>query len=125
MNKNFLNYLLQIAGIACLYMALYVLMKDFLGHYFYPSWWKIGIFFFMLFAINHFFRLKKKGPSESVRFFMASTALKLFLMLIIITVYLFMFRNQAIAFTLSFCMAYFMFMSFDAAKAYKYMKQNP
>lgn len=122
MSKGFINYVLQLAGITLLYILLYYLMKDFLASRFYPSWWKCGIFFFLLFSVIHYLRLTKSKGNESIRFFMASTALKLFLMLTIIVSYMFLNPDTAIPFAVSFLMAYFIFMIFDVAKAYKLMK---
>ena len=122
MSKGFITYVLQLAGITLLYILLYYLMKDFLASRVYPSWWKGGIFFFALFSVIHYLRLTKSKGNESIRFFMASTALKLFLMLTIIVSYMFLNPDTAIPFAVSFLMAYFIFMIFDVAKAYKLMK---
>jgi len=122
MNKGFITYILQLAGITLLYILLYYLMKDFLATRFYPSWWKCGIFFFILFSVIHYLRLTKSKGNESIRFFMASTAFKLFLMLTVIVSYMFLNPDTAIPFAVSFLMAYFLFMIFDVAKAYKLMK---
>ena len=67
-------------------------------------------------------RLAKSKGNESIRFFMASTAFKLFLMLTVIVSYMFLNPDTAIPFAVSFLMAYFLFMIFDVAKAYKLMK---
>ena len=122
MNKGFITYILQLAGITLLYILLYCLMKDFLAARFYPSWWKCGIFFFVLFSVIHYLRLTKSKGNESIRFFMASTAFKLFLMLAIIVGYIFLNQTMAVPFVISFCLAYFLFMIFDVAKAYTLMK---
>ena len=122
MNKGFITYILQLAGITLLYILLYYLMKDFLAARFYPSWWKCGIFFFVLFSVIHYLRLTKSKGNESIRFFMASTAFKLFLMLTVIVSYMFLNPDTAIPFAVSFLMAYFLFMIFDVAKAYTLMK---
>ena len=122
MNKGFITYILQLAGITLLYILLYYLMKDFLAARFYPSWWKCGIFFFILFSVIHYLRLAKSKGNESIRFFMASTAFKLFLMLTVIVSYMFLNPDTAIPFAVSFLMAYFLFMIFDVAKAYTLMK---
>jgi len=122
MNKGFITYILQLAGITLLYILLYYLMKDFLAARFYPSWWKCGIFFFILFSVIHYLRLTKSKGNESIRFFMASTAFKLFLMLTVIVSYMFLNPDTAIPFAVSFLMAYFLFMIFDVAKVYKLMK---
>jgi len=104
MNKGFITYILQLAGITLLYILLYYLMKDFLAARFYPSWWKCGIFFFVLFSVIHYLRLTKSKGNESIRFFMASTAFKLFLMLAIIVGYIFLNQTMAVPFVISFCL---------------------
>lgn len=123
MNRSYPKYLVQLAGISLLYCLLYYMMRDFLTPRYYDGFWKVAVFFYILFASIHFLRLKQTGNS-AVRFFMASTTIKMFLMLIILTIYFFLYRETAISFAISFLIAYFVFMVFDVAKSYKLMKTS-
>ncbi len=124
MNRSYPKYLIQLAGVAILYCCLYYMMRDFLMPRFYDNFWKIAVFFYLLFAAIHFLRLRQSTGSSSIRFFMASTTIKMFLLLIILTIYFFINRQNAIPFAISFLIAYFLFMIFDVAKSYKLMKSG-
>lgn len=124
MNRSYPKYLIQLAGVAVLYCFLYYMMRVFLMPRFYDNFWKIAVFFYLLFAAIHFLRLRQSTGSGSIRFFMASTTIKMFLLLIILTIYFFINRQNAIPFAISFLIAYFLFMIFDVAKSYKLMKSG-
>ncbi|MBS1763819.1 MAG: hypothetical protein JSS90_02500 [Bacteroidetes bacterium] len=124
MSHTYPKYLLQLAGVAILYSLLYFMMRDILASRFYEGFWKIAVFYFLLFAVIHYLRLRQSTGNSSIRFFMASTTIKLFLLLIILAFYFFINPQSAIPFAISFLIAYFLFMIFDVAKAYKLMKNN-
>ncbi len=86
----------------------------------------IVIYFFFLTAIIHQFLMKanEQSPQNFVRSYMTFTAFKILLNLIVIVIYLFIYRSGAIAFVLSFLALYFVFLIFEIISLQKELKRK-
>jgi hypothetical protein len=124
MTRPYFIYLIQLVIVALAFWVIYSLLKTSLGIYYYASSWKIALLFWGMFALYHFGMLRqhKASAQSTIRYFMAATAIKLFLMMILLVGYIAMHRSFAIPFTISFFIAYLFFMVFDISRTYKLMK---
>lgn len=126
MNKSFISYLLQLLGVALIFIVTYSLLKEILVTRYYEGAWKIAVLFLVFFSATHYGMIKKRaaGGAASVRFIMAATAIKMFLMMIVLLGYIFLNRAGAVPFVICFFMCYLFFMVFDVAKNYKLMRDK-
>lgn len=79
------------------------------------------LFFVVLTGLLHYVLLRslKKNPKLFISYFMTLTGLKMFLYLIILTTYLFLFKEQAKSFVVSFLLFYLLFTAFEAIALFK------
>jgi hypothetical protein len=86
----------------------------------------IVIYFFLLtFVIHHFLiKANTQSPQNFVRSYMLFTALKLFLNLMVIVIYLLIDRKQAMVFILSFLIFYFVFLIFEIIALQSTLKEK-
>ncbi len=124
MNKSFISYVLQLLCVAIFFMVCYGFLKDILHARYYNSAWKIATVFVIFFSLSHYGMLKKStvGGAASVRYIMAATAIKMFLMMIVMLGYIVINRAGAVPFVICFFIGYLFFMVFDVAKNYTLMK---
>ncbi len=126
MNKSFVTYVLQLVMVAILYVICYSLLKDVLADRYYQGVWKIAVLFFFFFAFTHYGLLNKSNDKNkaaaSVRYFMAATGIKMFMMMIILVGYIVINRATAVPFVICFFIGYLFFMIFDTTKNYKLMR---
>ena len=87
--------------------------------------WFLFVFFIFTTAFIHYLLLSasKKKPQHFVRAFMAATSIKLFIYLLLITLYSFFNSSQAISFVLSFLILYLLYTAFEVATLMKHF--NP
>ncbi len=85
----------------------------------------ILIYFVFSTAIFHHFFIKAnaQSPQNFIRTYMASTALKLLLNLIVIIIYILVNREHAIIFVLSFLAIYFVFLIFEIIALQKELRK--
>lgn len=79
------------------------------------------IFFILTTGILHYLLLKglEKKPQMFVTYFMGLTGLKMFLYLIIIVIYFFIYKSQAMSFIVSFLAFYILFTIFEVVSLVK------
>jgi hypothetical protein len=69
-------------------------------------------------------RIHERSPKDFVRFFMGSTALRLFLHLIVILIYGLANRAGAVHFIMAFLAIYFVFLIFEVATLNRSLRKN-
>lgn len=115
--KNIVIFTLLICGLITVWNQL--IPARFSSNYLWPL---LGLFFFtttVIFYILHV--VKDKDPKLFIQRFMLCSGLKMFLFLIIITVFLFVNKPDGVKFTLSFLSLYFVFTTFEVT----YLIRNP
>jgi hypothetical protein len=126
MNKSFLNYTLQLLLVAVVYVFAYSMLRDVLATRYFDGAWKIAALFFTFFALTHYGMVNKSKDKNkaaaSVRYFMAATGIKMFMMMIVLVGYIILNRAAAVPFVICFFIGYLFFMVFDTAKNYKLMQ---
>lgn len=85
----------------------------------------IVVYFFLLtFTLHHFLiKANRKSSQHFVKSYMGFTALKLMLNLIVVVLYIFIDRNNALNFTLFFLVIYFTFLIFEIITLQKELKK--
>lgn len=87
----------------------------------FHEFWVIQLFMVVLMAYLYrgLLRAGEKGNQHFVRYFMGTTALKLFLFMIILVGYALMNKETAVAFILHFFVMYLLYTIFEIALIYK------
>jgi len=83
----------------------------------------VPVFFFTATSVQHYILLSSSGEKEAkhfIRYFMASTGLKLFVFTIILVIYALLFRSSAKGFILYFLASYLIFTSFEIYSLLKF-----
>jgi len=85
------------------------------------------LFYFLLTAATHLFLLKvaKQRIQRFIPSFIGATALKLFISLTVLIIYVLLNRIQAIQFILFFFMLYICFSTFEIIAILRYFKKQP
>lgn len=88
-------------------------------------WWMI-LFFIGMTVLFHFLSLRssKGKPQAFIRFYMGSTAFRLFLYVMIIAAYRFYDKSQLIPFALGFMAHYFLFTVFEVPILLKELRKS-
>ncbi|CAN5536177.1 hypothetical protein BH11BAC2_BH11BAC2_02930 [soil metagenome] len=117
MNK----FLLQLAGISLISGAIYYGLGQVIDpKFWYAHFYYLLILFFIITFLFHLglTRSLKKGSKDFIRYYMGATGAKLFLFLMIITIYAFINKAGTIAFALGFFFFYLFFTAFEVSIAY-------
>jgi hypothetical protein len=91
-----------------------------------PHTWLILVFFASITATFHFLSVKasKARPAVIIRFFMSTTAIRLFLYMLLILAYRFYDKTSFIPFTVGFMMHYFLFTVFEVPVLLSELKKS-
>jgi len=113
MKKYLTTFLIFIVAIA---MSTMLFLKNYRPDYSFIVW-MIFIYFCVLTVAFHYGLIKstQSRPQVFVRYYMATTTIKLFLNLIILVVYSVLNKSAAIPFIISFMIFYFLFTVFEVA----------
>ncbi len=112
--------------------SIVIALIDFCWIYFMPIekhiphvWFMLG-FFIATTALFHFFSLQQsKGkPQGFIRYYMGSTALRLFIYIMVIGAYGFYDKNAVIPFAIGFMVHYFFFTFFEVPLLLKELKKS-
>lgn len=112
-------------------LSFLLIVISFCWNYFLPQFNSPHIIYIVLYffvstaAIHHFLvKANTQSPQNFVRSYIAFTALKLLLNLMVIILYIFINRSQAIVFILSFLILYFIFLVFEIISLQKELRGN-
>ena len=91
-----------------------------------PHVWMMLGFFFVMTALFHFLSIQasKGKPQGFIRFYMVSTALRLFLYIIVIVLYRFYDKPTLVPFAIGFMAHYFLFAIFEVLVLLKEPKKT-
>ena len=91
-----------------------------------PHVWLMLIFFVATTTVFHYFSLQQaKGkPQGFIRYYMGSTALRLFLYILVIAAYGFYDKSTVILFAIGFMLHYFFFTAFEVSTLLKELKKS-
>ncbi len=123
MPRNFLRIFLALLIVSFLVFAIGAyLAKSFLAEFYLPVFPWMILYFFVINASAHFFKLKatEGKPGSFPRKLMAINGIRIFVYLIFITIYLFLNRDNAKAFLVGFLSLYFVYFIFDLFASKKY-----
>lgn len=112
-------------------LSFLLIVISFCWNYFLPQFNSphiiyIVLYFFVSIGGIHRFLIKAntQSPQNFVRSYIAFTALKLLLNLMVIILYIFINRSQAIVFILSFLILYFIFLVFEIISLQKELRNK-
>lgn len=90
-----------------------------------PHIWFIFSFFVLSTLIFHYFTLNnaQKEPQKFIRFYMASSAIRMMLCLVIIVAYRFINKPFFVPFALAFMAHYFLFTIFEVIMLLRHLRQ--
>jgi len=116
MNKAFHYYIIQLSFFSVLIFLTSFLIKentesDFLIEHVMIL--QITFFFTYLFSHKILIAFKKKSPNKFIRVFMLNTALKIFVLLIVLVSALFLINTNHFSFTISFLILYLLYAGFE------------
>ena len=115
MPKIFVKRLLGLVVLTLVIFAIGAyLARNYLEAYYIPVFPWLLLFFLVVNAGTHFFRLRatELEPTKFPRYLMAINGFKIFTYLILITIYVFIFRENARNFLIGFIILYFIFFCF-------------
>jgi L-asparagine transporter-like permease len=86
----------------------------------------IVIYFFVSTVVTHQLLMKtnKQSPQNFIRAYLGTTALRLFLNLMVIIIYMLVNRSGAMVFALSFLVFYFLYLIFEIISLQKDLKEK-
>ncbi|MEA3443638.1 MAG: hypothetical protein U9R19_02805 [Bacteroidota bacterium] len=116
MPKNFSKTLIGLVIVSVVVFAIGAyLAKSIFPTYYLPVFPYLLLFFFLVNAGAHYFRMKANEgkPSSFPRKLMAINGIKIFVYLIFIAIYLFLQKENARNFLLGFLMLYFVYFIFE------------
>jgi len=124
---SFFRYLKNaIVFTALLSLVAGVLSFTLPDNYFVPQIWMILIYFLVVSVLFHFILLQKlKEPKQYIRAFLAGTAIRLFIHMIVLIVFALLNRDHAIPLILTFFCCYLLFTIFEVATQLKQPNQEP
>ena len=116
MNKAFHYYIIQLSFFSVLIFLTSFLIKentesDFLIEHVMIL--QITFFFTYLFSHKILITFKKKSPNKFIRVFMLNTALKMFVLLIVLVSALFLINTNHFSFAISFLILYLLYAGFE------------
>ena len=87
--------------------------------------WAIWAFFVITTAVIHYVlvEVSERDPKKFVGYFMGVTGVKLFVYLIIITIYALLKREEALGFTLLFLVLYLLYSAFEVIQLLRHFKK--
>jgi hypothetical protein len=89
------------------------------------AYFALGYFAALTFIFHNMaVRSAAKDPRGFIRFFMGSTALRLFIHLIVVVTYKLLFRETATSFLVAFMFLYLIFQVFEVSTLLKHLKKN-
>ena len=132
MNYYFRKYIMKDFFIKLFAFCIIVALIDYCWIRFAPAEKQIPLAWLMLFffvamtAIFHFLSIQssKGKPQGFIRFYMGSTALRLFLYMMVIVAYRFYDRPTLVPFALGFMAHYFLFTIFEVPVLLKELKKS-
>jgi hypothetical protein len=88
--------------------------------------WALLAFFALAYALGHLYILGSSGqrPAIFVRRFMATTTIRLFLFLLVLVIYIFTNREEAVSFISHFLAMYLVFTIFEVASLSKHFRRK-
>jgi hypothetical protein len=80
-----------------------------------PEAYYILLYFYLSTALVHniLIKVNKKSPKDFIKFYMATTGLRLMLNLMVITVFALLSKERAIPFTIAFMISYLAYLIFE------------
>ncbi|MEO8146522.1 MAG: hypothetical protein ABI723_02740 [Bacteroidia bacterium] len=123
MNPAFIKYLKPLAAVTLLSFLFLILMEAVImkDASTLSVYWIIPVFYFLLYAAFHYGLLMNTDNGQGfIRYYMAATFIKLFILLGIIIIYGLYNRGTATGFTLNFMFTYLFFMVFEVI----YLRRN-
>lgn len=115
MSKELTSFMFKTAILSIGLLIVYGIFNYF-NNSFYISIFPYMLLYFIalsIFTYNMMMKAKAKGHSKFINKFILATTLRLFLNLIIIVVYLFLYRKQAVSFVITFLVLYFCYTIFE------------
>jgi hypothetical protein len=108
------------------FLSLGVLAGKYLAPHIFGSriiWGIMAIFVFSTIAQHYFVTLpENQAPAKSVRIFMAASAIKLFIYLVLIVLCVLMFRGKTKMIVVSFLLFYMVFTAFENLLLYRHFR---
>ena len=91
-----------------------------------PHVWLMLAFFCVLTSLFHFLTLNasKGRPQDFIRYYLGTTALRLFLLIMVIVAYRFFDKSTLAPFTIGFMMHYVLFTAFEVPVLIKELKKS-
>lgn len=107
-------------------IAIYAWNKIMQPEFVFQKAWYLLTLFFIITALMHagFTRAGEKGGQHFIRYFLASTTLKLFFYLLIIVVYVMTKQADAIQFAVCFLALYLLYTIFETFHLLKHFKNK-
>lgn len=111
---------------ACVSVVLYLWVVYLPEKFSTPFTWFLFAFFILATIAFHVILINAgaKSPQHFIRAFMGATALKLLIYFTVIIVYLFIYKSNAVGFTLTFLFLYLVFSVFEVALLLKHFKKD-
>lgn len=91
-----------------------------------PHVWMIVAFFALLTLVFHWITMNaaRRKPQYFIRYYMGSTAIRMFLLILIIVIYRFQLKDTIKPFALGFMAHYFLFTVFEVSALLKQLKNQ-
>ena len=89
------------------------------------AYWALGYFFALTLIVHRMtLRASVQAPQAFIRFFMGSTALRLFIHMLVVITYRLTFRESATSFLVAFLLLYLIFQVFEVSTLLKHFRKN-
>jgi len=125
--KTLQQFSLRITALAIFLAIVSVLIfKYLLTEYYFSAFPALFIFVYLTTLIIHIIivQANKKRQQVFTNRFMVATTLKLFLYVIVLATFLFLQKETAVPFSISFIALYFVFTTFEVIEVLKFIKKN-
>lgn len=121
--KFFTSLSLFTAGLSLVGLLLQLAISNLI----FPHTWFLLAYFFAITLLSHFIMLKatkSKEPIDTYNATMGSTALRLFLGLVIVITYIYVFKTHTFNFAITFFVLYGLFTTFEIRSLLRQIKKE-
>ena len=117
----------QLLILSLLLLAAIICMNQYAPEKFHSphAYYALG-YFFALTLIVHLMTIRsaERDPKAFIRFFMGSTALRLFVHMLVVITYKLTFRETSTSFLVAFLLLYLVFQIFEVSSLLKFLKKK-
>ena len=127
MNKNLRHYVIQLSLFSTLvFIFSFVIKKNTDLNFLIQHIIFLQLTFFCTYLFSHKILItsKKKSPNKFIRVFMLNTALKMFVLLIVLVCALFLINTNHLSFTISFLILYLLYAGLELYLLLNLFKQK-